>query len=66
MTAAAGLLLAFACLAIVGTGLALAVTAWRPGTAASPAAACAIAASLTIGGGTLLLTALHWLTRLLT
>lgn len=65
MTAAAGLLLALTCLAIVGAGLALAVTAWRP-RPDSPAATIAVVAGLATGGACFLLAALHWLAHLLT
>ncbi|WP_225825623.1 hypothetical protein [Streptomyces naphthomycinicus] len=66
MTAAAGLLLALVCLAIVAAGLALAVTAVRPRPDGGPAAALAVAAGLTVGGISLLTGALHWLAHLLT
>lgn len=66
MTAAAGLLLALTCLAIVAAGLGLAITAWQPRTDMSTATTWALTATITIGGSSLLLTALHWLTRLLT
>jgi dienelactone hydrolase len=62
MTAAAGLVLALVCLAIVAAGLALAVAAWQPRTLPGPVAAV----GFTVGGGCFLLAATHWLANLLT
>lgn len=63
MTAAAGLLLALVCLAIVALGFALALTAWPTRTHATDVA---FAAGFTVGAGCFLLAALHWLVHLLT
>lgn len=63
MTAVGGLVLALTCLAIVATGLALAVIAWQPTTKLPGLAS---AAGLTVGCGCILLAALHWLANLLT
>ena len=65
MTAAAGLLLALASIAIVAAGFALACIAWRP-RPDSPAATIAVVAGLATGGGCLLLATLHTLADLLT
>ncbi|MFJ6667440.1 hypothetical protein [Streptomyces sp. NPDC091383] len=66
MTASAGLLLAFVCMAIVGAGFALAITAWRPRPGDGPAATLAFVAGLAAGSFCFLLGALHWLAHLLT
>lgn len=66
MAGAAGLFLALVCMAIVGAGLALAVTAWRPRPGDDVVFAVAFAAGLTVACGCFLLAALHWLAHLLT
>jgi len=63
MTAAAGLLLALSCIAIVAIGFGLAVTAWPP---ARRIPELAVVAGLTVGAGCLTLAALHWLAHHLT
>lgn len=64
MTGAAGLLLALVCLAIVALGLALAVVSWQPKTRLLPD--LPFVAGFTVGAGSFLLAALHWLAHLLT
>ncbi|NED73357.1 hypothetical protein G3I51_13590 [Streptomyces sp. SID9944] len=66
MTAAAGLILALVCIAIVAIGFALAVTACRPRPGDGPAAAVAFTAGLVTGSVCFTLGALHWLAHLLT
>lgn len=65
MEAAAGLLLALACIAIVAAGVAFACLAWQP-RPDSPAVTIAVVTALTAGGGCLLLAGLHALADLLT
>lgn len=65
MTAAAGLVLALACITITAAGFAAACIAWRP-RPAGPALTIAVATGLATGGACLLLAALHTLADLLT
>lgn len=62
MTAAAGLILALVCLAIVALGFALSVTAWQPGRRSE----APLAFGFAVGTCCFLLTAMHWLAHLLT
>jgi hypothetical protein len=62
MAAAAGLLLALVCLAIVALGVALSITAWQPNRGLD----VTFAAGFAVGGGCFVLAALHWLAHLLT
>ena len=62
MLAAAGLLVALTCLAIVALAFALAVTSWRPGAIPSLAAT----AGFSVGAAAFLITAAHWLAHQLT
>ncbi|MFF3310500.1 hypothetical protein [Streptomyces sp. NPDC002952] len=61
MTAAAGLLLALVCLAIVGAGLGLAVATWRP----SAAPTALFIAGVGVGATALVATAVHQLATVL-
>lgn len=65
MAGAAGLFLALVCMAIVGVGLALAITAWRPRPGDDAVFAVAFTAGIAVACGSFLLAALHWLAHLL-
>lgn len=63
MTAAAGLLLALVCMAIVAAGFACACIAWRPRP--DGAFTVGLVAGLTVSGACLLLAALHNIRQIL-